>query len=310
MICFVDAGVFQRTNAAVAVAACDMLMRARRGEPLLFPDTATLSPATLEGLASTQFAGRAQIVCGSDASTGCVEARLALPAGVRTTTTTSLPSNVALCLDGAHTERSIREAASWFESLSFVAPAATDVSMLMFNCGHEKDAVELVLPLSVLAFEKVHICPFDMSRPSRVLPPSLSASVAAYLDHRSERDVDYSAADAAGAAIDLPMWDAFAAEPDTLPLPWQNTLAKLWQGVHTDAALQPYRLREFERISARAGRLLPAMVSKAVVPAVYPSIADALRSVIATAQARPSTRFKVFVTGSLYLVGGVLAKIL
>lgn len=292
------------------MAACDLLMRARRGEPLVFPDCTTLSPAVLEGLASTQFAGRAQIICGSDASTGCVEARLALPAGVRTTATASLPSNVALCLDGAHTERSIREAASWFESLTFIAPAATDVSMLLFNCGHEKDAVELVLPLSVLAFEKVHICPFDMSRPSRVLPPSLAASVAAYLDHRSERDVDYSATDAAGATIDLPMWEALATVPDTLPLPWQNTLAKLWQGVHTDAALQPYRVRELERISARSGRALPAVASKApAVPAVYPSIADALRSVVATAQARPSTRFKVFVTGSLYLVGGVLAKL-
>ena len=52
------------------------------------------------------------------------------------------------------------------------------------NCepvaGHEKSALELLLPLSTLTFDHVLFTPFDASRPSRLGYPDASAVIDMY----------------------------------------------------------------------------------------------------------------------------------
>lgn len=60
-------------------------------------------------------------------------------------------------------------------------------SVLIFNCGSDKDAAELCVPLSSLPFSSLLICPADVARAHTTLPPSPADAVRAYLKHRAER---------------------------------------------------------------------------------------------------------------------------
>ncbi len=60
------AGEFQETNAALAVAACDVFLASR--PTLAAAPTTPLSPVYLEGLANTRFPGRAQLYVGTGAT--------------------------------------------------------------------------------------------------------------------------------------------------------------------------------------------------------------------------------------------------
>lgn len=83
---------------------------------------------------------------------------------------------------------------------------------------------------------------------------------------------------------------------------------QLWSGIQTDPSLQRYREADRGWISERGSVVLPQL--QRLEPVIVPSIDAALSAVITLAEASPSKRFNVFITGSLYLVGGVLSRLL
>jgi hypothetical protein len=141
------------------------------------------------------------------------------PASTDLTASSAMPSNAVLALDGAHTEKSMRVCARWFhhwvcrhfESAEgsgggsggdAASPDGThhpDLNVLVFNCGHEKSALELLLPLSTLHLHHVLLAPFDASRPSRMGYPDADAVVDMYFAEHALRAGGASvASDASG----------------------------------------------------------------------------------------------------------------
>lgn len=361
------AGDFQVANAALAVSLCDAFFARREGaDPweLTLPLTTPLSPAYLAGLAATRFPGRAQIIVGTGRleegeGEGCASAGPgppttaaggapgAGPASTDLTASSAMPSNAVLALDGAHTEKSMRVCARWFhhrvcrhlESAEgsgggsggdAASPDGThhpDLNVLVFNCGHEKSALELLLPLSTLHLHHVLLAPFDASRPSRMGYPDADAVVDMYFAEHALRAGGASvASDASGdsskgsagssktmappiRAVDD---SASAPPPPPTPLAWQGTLATLWTRIVSDSGplLRP---RQAE-LGLTLGPGLPgrppvSLPSSPRVPEVLPSIAEALGRVRSICRAHPKSRVNVLITGSLYLVGGVLEKL-
>jgi hypothetical protein len=102
---------------------------------------------------------------------------------------------------------------------------------------------------------------------------------------------------------------------------WQHTLLRLWTALHEQPRLQAARSHERELLSRRlhlpssslstvAGSPRPMDTCTCTRAAVLPGLADALAAVNKIAAGRPTARVRVLVTGSLYLVGGMLARLL
>ncbi len=199
----------------------------------------------------------------------------------------------------------------------------TALTVLLFNCGHEKSALELLLPLSTVRFDHVLIAPFDASRPSRLGYPEHSAVVDMYFTEKALRAASSAAtASAPAASVAAASTPSSASSAWTASFPdatstvstsataWQSTLATLWSRLFSDTeTFQSLRRTEMTLTRSGPGKLcdLPVQVKP---PVVLPSIADALAHVRGICAANPRRHVRVLVTGSLYLVGGVLSKVL
>ncbi len=236
----------------------------------------TLHPSTLAGLAATSWPARCQVV------------REAFSR-----------SNLTLYIDCAHTPDSCLGTAEWFTS---VAGPKTDgiERRLLFNCGNNRDPVLLlrvralavgaapagiltvpwacafVQPLAVRAdCDRMTSCPYDeMGAPNMVTTPSLSD-----LCRKHVRALPPSTP--RGALVFYPA----LAQGLTVPPPphgasWQDTICGVW------------------RLQSRA----PC--------SVQPSVDDAFRQLLADVDAAPARRFHVLVTGSVYLAGNALKRVM
>lgn len=247
--------------------------------------------------------------------------------------THGVPPTVTFFIDGAHTERSMDACASWFVSASTAEagrhPSTKVKRVLLFNCGHEKSPLTLLHPLRLVCegadglgkhdgddrgFESVLFCPFDYSRPSRYVPPTAKEVVDAYFAVHDRRSGSADAADplsalgaltvsaapelvgivtetgggesaASGASNSAPIESPEDSAPPALR--WQHTLKSLWSTLGSDA---------------RFG-LTPAHEGDVVI---QPSIVDAVDRISSRARSTPEEQVHVLVTGSLYLVGGLL----
>jgi folylpolyglutamate synthase/dihydropteroate synthase len=256
---------------------------------------------------------------------------------------------VTLYADGAHTERSIRHCLAWFTHASAHCAAAASGGapprrVLVFYCGHEKDVLQLLLPLSTARWDKVYITTVPWARPSRMGYPTAAGALASYLQ-KKERMQDTQAiadiragAEQAGLSLaaltaaggDSTSGSAAVGQVPTPDLRWQATLAELWAAVHTRPEFARLRSRlaqpvgEYVSSPAAGGGdaevAHPVAVAQTVaLPAEPPptvvvgSIAEVLAQVqreAADAACRPGSppnaSTHVLATGSLYLVGGVL----
>jgi hypothetical protein len=251
---------------------------------------------TLAGLLAASWPGRAQV--------------LPLPGAPGTT----------LYLDGAHTDRSMREAVAWYRGELTAArarePCVRHVPLLVFNCLPEKDSLGLLLPLSALPFEGVFIAAAASARGGGGSgAPSADTVRGGFLaKKRGMGDGE------AVAALEEGGWGAEGgAPPPPPPLPggaargggqWQDQLAQLWAWAHSDPSLQPLRAWLAAAPSAGdsggAGTPVAPLTAEPPPAAILPgvdAVLDALR-----ARAAGPARLHVLVSGSLYLVGEVWGK--
>jgi len=134
--------------------------------PPTYDASAPLSPAMIGGLSSATFSGRAQVL---DVSVMSWEAHPAPPCPslgprpegrpMNVTPRASLPpdgSIIRLYLDGAHTPRSMVEAAAWFLQ-AVDAREGAGRKILLFTCGVDKSAESMLSTLSAVEFDEVHI---------------------------------------------------------------------------------------------------------------------------------------------------------
>ena len=309
-------GEHQRENAALAVGLCQRVLEVldgRSGEMtkrlrhIAASMAADQLPAEIvDGLGDTRWPGRCQTYVDAE------------------------QSNLTYFVDGAHTDASMTVACSWFEqqvdklqtdtshtpatnapvngvetdelsltpspSLSSSSSTQPSYNILLFNTGHVRNPFDLLQPVVLMGalnpacqFGHVISCPFDHDRPHLQRTPSFE-SLAAQQPHAVK---------------------AVAAEstvPPSTGTTWQHTLFRVFD------TLLAYNLRKHPSPAAA----LPSLHSQSagMTAARYPhrfvyapSSAHAVSVARGLARRHPNVRFRVFVCGSLYLVGNVLDKL-
>ena len=185
--------------------------------------------------------------------------------------------NYAFYLDGAHTPQSLEATVDWFyqkinseqKKNDHRDDYAPDKPILVFNCSHERNPLELLellsstaksFPNSNIRFDRVYFTKSDSVRPSAVTPPT---------------------------ATDLLSQHGIPIQEDvvtsTVTSTWQETLACLWR--HVEQSPSDIRCN---------------MNAKQVLEDLLSESRTEFRGT------EPRRRIPVFVTGSLYLVGSFL----
>ncbi|CAD7695445.1 unnamed protein product [Ostreobium quekettii] len=267
---------YQRVNAALAVAlatqwelrTADEVGSKNAKERLALLESNTLPREYIEGLREFQWPGRAQIIeDGHNPSTaGDSDAKCGESKGL------------TFYLDGAHTPESLSACAEWFADQAGQANARErgeqerqgecSENILLFNCMSERDPKVLLGSLNNVLLQKG----IPIHRALFVPPESNKSSMI--------RTVCSSSVD----------------------LSWQREQCREWQRLR--AHVQPTIVRpKFDgSIPVAAGCPFPDSRRGAVVP----TLRSALQWIRTAPKLYSGIRFRVLVTGSLYLVGDVL----
>lgn len=212
----VCAGRHQLTNAGLAVALCRTFLEQTGNLPPTSPGRPFRMPFSfMEGLRSARWPGRAHQlyaraeVCTAEGATDSITIRAVpasdLPADTDRAEQLQSGELISVKLDGAHTAHSMVCAMQWIQSAapaptSMLPAASTPVQprrVLIFNCSHEKDVMELVLPITAVGWDAIYLCPFRSARPSRHKPPAAEDIIGASLadiDTSNTRAIDDSKA--------------------------------------------------------------------------------------------------------------------
>lgn len=136
---------YQRENATLAVALAESFLRSTSGYET--KENKMLPQFVIDALQNTEWPGRAQRlrvefpeVCGSNRS-------------------------ATFYIDGAHTAQSMLACEAWYNNFASER-SHSPKRVLFFNCSHEKNAIDLLLPLLRCNFDEVHIVPFDSFKPT------------------------------------------------------------------------------------------------------------------------------------------------
>jgi len=184
-------------------------------------------------------------------------------------------------------------------SLSTTPPAQPSYNILLFNTGHVRNPFDLLQPVISLGvlkpaaqFGHVISCPFDHDRPHLQSTPSFESLVA-----QQPKEIQAVAAEEASVASSVG------------GTTWQHTLFRVFDTVLA------FNVRK-QRLSPPAVPSTLSAASSETGVARYPhrfvhaqSSAQAVSMARGLARCHPNVRFRVFVCGSLYLVGNVLDKL-
>lgn len=176
-------------------------------------------------------------------------------------------------LDGAHTPQSLMATMEWFTHVAEINPRR----ILVFNCSHERNPVELMNLLKYGRFTTVYFAKPDSSRPSPVAKQS-----ARELLEEANMEV----------REDLISSVLHGAEKET----WQETLGILWKHVVASGTPPP------STIAANNHR----HTQHFSIHMIYNKTASKILEELATTIIEPT---EVLVTGSLYLVGSFLTAL-
>merc|ERR1712176_710594 len=183
---------------------------------------------------------------------------------------------VTVRLDGAHTLHSISAGFHWFQEVAFSQSekAAMRRRVLIFNCSHERNPIELLQVLNQplrkqeVGWDAVYFCRAKSERPSAV--PKKDATQ--WLQE-------------AGLPIQSDILGSVVGTEAQSPS-WQGTLRILW--LHLEKQQQQEYYKDSERVFCLG------------------TIDQVLEREIPFAEETP---LEIFVTGSLYLVGSALEAI-
>ncbi|KAH9100226.1 hypothetical protein LEN26_016049 [Aphanomyces euteiches] len=174
-------GQYQSHNAGLAMALASTWL-AVKANAVVPPDHLKLTPTARIGLERTRWPGRAQ--------------KLVDPEIDRMT----------FHLDGAHTPLSVECCVQWFKTC-----VSSDRQVLIFNCHHERDIVQLFQPLLGIAFDLVIFCPTGSSRSGICKVPSAQEILEkSAINHHH------------------PPQESKDAVDETNPLYWQHQCARVW----------------------------------------------------------------------------------
>lgn len=177
-------------------------------------------------------------------------------------------------LDGAHTPQSLTATIEWFLNGDAILNPRR---VLIFNCSHERDPVELLQLLQVGKFTAVYFARSDSSRPSPIPKPKAQELL---------------------KAAGIPVQEGWIAEVRTHPdkETWQETLGIIWK--HLMSKVPP----SLARPGASPGR----HTQHYRVPMTCNKSAAEIVKELSTSIIEPT---EILVTGSLYIVGSFLTAL-
>ena len=173
------AGSHQRENAALASALARQFLLKYPGSKTNVKEltdsltTNTLPPSSFRSaLASTTWPGRCQVLKQTE--------------------------KLEFLIDGAHTDGSMKVACEWVKAMELQDNRSQHEHQLLFNCGHVRDPIELMIPIVQLAyptsstepssssqspiyFTRLISAPFDHDRPHITGAPSFEKLLQTYL---------------------------------------------------------------------------------------------------------------------------------
>jgi hypothetical protein len=235
-------------------------------------------------------------------------------------------------LDGAHTLKSTKSCIHWFDQVcrgEVAAQAATAsaaraslaaapalavglpsaLRVLVYNCSHERNVGEMLSCLfkgdrrqysdevsqaAAQGFDAVLFCPADFGRPTLTpLPPvsSVMRNIGVTLGNSSSVTEDTAA-----AMLALAMAEGKSAGPKKDDIAWQRVMSSAWNALRRQCSGVG-----IEKEEHRHQRLLGGWSQ------ACKNIDDAL-ALVAREANTSDVQIDVLVTGSLYLVGGVLQR--
>lgn len=249
------AGSHQRLNAELAVALSDAVMTGSASNQRKRKHTGSL----YEALENASWPGRCQTVQLDGAA---------------------CPTN--LRLDGSHTPISLKAGFDWFCSVSN-SSQATAKRVLIFNCSHERNPVELLQLLlksslvgdqKVPPFKQVFFCRADFSRPSAVTKASAE-------DLLRDQGIKVR-------AELLPVSDKGSSSGGVIT--WQMTLEAIWKHLEVEFV-----------IHSKAATMVNLTVGNALNLIKEDHSGDNSPG--------DNKKVEVFIAGSLYIVGSALSAI-
>ncbi len=241
------AGDHQYGNASLAVHMCHATI-AHETENGLLPSLGDYlhDPKTLQGLIEANWPARCQTVTRPGS---CLEFRL----------------------DGAHTPLSLAATIEWFTDKSALTPRR----ILVFNCSHERNPIELLDLLKDVHFTCVYFAKPDSSRPSPVQK------------HTAQELLEQANIPVNEEWVESIREHHTSCETET----WQETLGILWKHLVVLSASSELTLRHASHYG------VPLICNK-----TSREIVDELGTTI-------SEPTDVLVTGSLYIVGSFLTAL-
>jgi len=297
-------GEFQKENASLAVALCREWLRKKMNQlstttpnqndisPHLTGFLANTSgpsplpPGFLRGLEECRWPGRAQLVplSATTATSGSEGA-------VSTQSAQRENQEILLYLDGAHTEESMEVCAQWFRN---TLPSDPDVGgherrVLVFGCTENRSAAKLLTRLFTAMTEgSAH-----QKREESVSPFDVAIFTSFALKNSpSGGGGGCGASTTSAITVD-------AADPKRHDLRWQRTQAEIW----TNLVKQQYADSPPASLSSCEARVVDSILT------ALDSVAQ-LHQQWRNDEQRWKGKTRVLVTGSLYLVGGVLKVLL
>jgi len=305
------AGLHQETNASLALSLSRCYLRVKL--PAQFGDgrlssTVLLSSLEIRALEECRWPGRGQTVTANmvsgpvarnvfSADDVQVSSSSSSSSAASAATASSSSSFLTFRLDGAHTIKSIESCLQWYVDVT----TARHHKILIFNCSHERNVGQLLQILQHgCPFDGVIFCPADVSRPSRLALPE-AHEVAANMGVAS------SAAVVGGGSKD---GSSESGGGEGLPQ-WQVIMRDAWNLLVEQDEYKKSREDGQERTTGQQPRGGASLVGGWAH--TCDSIDSALamlrkEHVVSGGSGKRAVEYQVLVTGSLYLVGGVLSR--
>jgi folylpolyglutamate synthase len=195
---------------------------------------------------------------------------------------------VWLYLDGAHTEESVEACAHWFADVCSAPPLSgaqtknehvEERRVLVFNCNQNRSAAKLLTKLTAITTARL------AGQRERDLAPFDAAIFSTFVTHAGGPD---------GRT------EARATDSVSERTKWQHANAQIWRSL----------AKEQQHSDKNASLRDVATTVVDTIPAALDAVAHLRDCWRQQAETSTQLRVRVLVTGSLYLVGGVLEVLL
>ena len=276
------AGLHQETNASLALSLSRCFLRTTL--PLIYNNDslgprAPLTSLEIHALERCTWPGRGQTVT-------MEMLRDDVAHTLYGTRSSNNNKDVTLRVDGAHTPKSIESCLQWFMNVT----ESSNCRVLIFNCSHERNVGQLLQILNNgCNFDGVIFCPADVGRPSRQPLPTIN-EVAKNMGVKVDINVDVNRNE--------------TTKDDRAVSKWQTIMCKAWNQL---------RLQQLQEQNNN-GRNEKKVRNK--LSGGWAHVCDTIDDAMAMLRKNrddigsglQQSPCQVLVTGSLYLVGGVLSR--